>query len=151
MKLEQLLSPDCTVCAVPGTSKKGVLQQISRIAANAFKNATEKELLNALVAREKLSSTGIGKGIAIPHGRLQQHQQIIAVLVTTEKPVSFDAIDDQPVDIFFALFVPEDHCQQHLQTLAAIAAFLGDKTNAKRLRRCKSSEQLFKIATGQED
>ncbi|TKB47887.1 PTS IIA-like nitrogen regulatory protein PtsN [Thalassotalea mangrovi] len=151
MKLEQLLSPDCTVCAVPGTSKKGVLQQISRIAANAFKTAKEKELLNALIAREKLSSTGIGKGIAIPHGRLLDSQQIIAVLITTETPVSFDAIDDQPVDIFFALFVPEDHCHQHLQTLAAIAAFLGDKDNARRLRKCTNSKQLFELATNQLD
>ncbi|WOH35875.1 PTS IIA-like nitrogen regulatory protein PtsN [Thalassotalea fonticola] len=145
MKLDQLLSPDCTLCAVQGKSKKNILEQISAIAANKISSATAKELLNSLTKREKLSSTGIGNGIAIPHGKINNSESPVAVLLTTDKPVIFDAIDDKPVDIFFALFVPEDHCQQHLETLASVARFFSDKDNSKKVRRCNSSTELHQL------
>ena len=145
MKLEQLLSPDCTKCAVQGKSKKNILQQISALAANKISSANAKELLDSLSKREKLSSTGIGNGIAIPHGKINNCESPVAVLLTTDKPVIFDAIDDKPVDIFFALFVPEDHCQQHLETLASVARFFSTKQNSKKVRRCRNSAELHQL------
>ncbi|KGJ98959.1 PTS IIA-like nitrogen regulatory protein PtsN [Thalassotalea sp. ND16A] len=145
MKLESLLSLDCTKCSVPGNSKKNILEQISHLAAQKIASSTPKELLNSLINREKLSSTGIGNGIAIPHGRIDNCEKPVAVFITTDKSVAFDAIDDKAVDIFFALFVPEDHCQQHLETLASVARFFSDKDNSKKARRCRSSEQLYQL------
>ncbi|MEW6997634.1 PTS sugar transporter subunit IIA [Colwelliaceae bacterium BS250] len=147
MKLVDILSLDCTLCAASGKSKKNILAQISKLAAAQIPNVSEKELLVSLMSREKLSSTGIGKGIAIPHGRLNNTNQVVAVLVTNQVAIEFDAIDDQPVDIFFAIFVPADHCQQHLETLANIAEFFSHKETCKKVRKCNSSEQLYQLVT----
>ncbi len=149
MNLAKLLGPDCTVCAVPGSSKKNVLEQISKIASKRVSSLTEKDLLGSLISREKLSSTGIGNGIAIPHGRIANTERVIAVLLTTEHPIEFDAIDNKPVDIFFSLFVPEDHCQEHLQTLSSIAQFFSDKDTCKKVRRCQTSDQLYQLISAQ--
>jgi len=97
------------------------------------------------MAREKLSSTGIGKGIAIPHGRLSNTDAVVAVFITTDKPIVFDAIDDKPVDIFFAIFVPADNCQEHIETLANIAKFFSDKETCKKVRKCQTSQQLYNL------
>ncbi|WP_371188036.1 PTS IIA-like nitrogen regulatory protein PtsN [Thalassotalea maritima] len=145
MNLTSLLSPDCTICAAPANSKKNILEQISLIAANKISSASAKDLLNGLINREKLSSTGIGNGIAIPHVKIDNSEKPIAVLMTCDKPIDFDAIDNRPVDIFFALFVPEDSCQQHLQTLANVARFFADKDTSKKVRRCLSAEQLYAL------
>lgn len=145
MNLEQILTLDCTVCAAIGKSKKNILEQISAIAANKIGNTSQKELLMSLMSREKLSSTGIGKGIAIPHGRLTNADEVVAVLITTDKPIVFDAIDDKPVDIFFAIFVPAAHCQQHLETLANIAKFFNDKETCKKVRKCQTSQELYNL------
>ncbi len=137
------------MCAAPGNSKKNILEQISVLAANKISSATAKELLNNLINREKLSSTGIGNGIAIPHSKINNNEQPIAVLITTDTPIGFDAIDNKPVDIFFALFVPEDRCQQHLETLASIAQYFADKQNSKKVRRCTSANELYNtVANG---
>lgn len=145
MKLENLLDLDCIICAALGNSKKNILEQISNVAAKKISCSTTKELLTSLMTREKMGSTGIGKGIAIPHGRIANTEEAVAVLVTTEKPVPFDAIDDKPVDIFFALFVPENHCQQHLETLASVARLFSDKDASKKVRRCRTSSQLYQV------
>lgn len=145
MKLENLLDLDCVICAAPGNSKKNILEQISILAANKISSSTAKDLLASLLAREKMGSTGIGKGFAIPHGRIANNEKPVAVLVITEKPVPFDAIDDKPVDIFFSLFVPEDHCQQHLETLANVARLFSDKETNKKVRRCRTASQLYQI------
>lgn len=145
MKLTDILTSDCTICAAPSISKKSVLEQICKIASSQISEISEKELLTSLTNREKISSTGIGNGIAIPHGRLGSTNQVVAVLLTTQKAVAFDAIDDKPVDIFFALFVPEAHCQQHLETLTNIAKLLSEKETCKKIRRCFSSSELYQL------
>ncbi len=145
MKLQDILSQDCTFCAVPAASKKRILEQISAIAATKISELNQQELLASLMQREKLGSTGIGNGIAIPHGRLDKSNQVIAVLMTTEKAIEFDAIDQRPVDIFIALFVPESLCKEHLSTLQSIAQLFSDKKIAKELRKCTNDQQLFQI------
>jgi len=145
MILQDILSPDCTFCAISGASKKRVLDKICTIAATKIVEHSPYELLESLTAREKLGSTGIGNGIAIPHGRLANAKKVVAVVVTTETPISFDAIDNKPVDIFIALFVPQDACKEHLTTLQSIAKLFSNKQTAKKVRKCLSNEDLFSL------
>jgi len=145
MTLQDILSPDCTYCAIAGTSKKRVLDKICTIAASKIAEHSPYELLESLTSREKLGSTGIGNGIAIPHGRLTHAKSVVAVVVTTDTPIGFDAIDNKPVDIFVALFVPEDACQEHLTTLQSIAKLFSNKQTAKQVRKCQSNEDLFNL------
>ena len=143
MEIKDILSPDCTRCAVQGTSKKRILEAISQIAANHLADIDQATVLSSLMCREKLGSTGIGGGIAIPHGRLNELEKVLAVMVTCKPAIEFDAIDNKPVDIFFALFVPENQAQGHLQTLATIAGKLSDKQTVKSLRAATGNQQLF--------
>ena len=145
MKLQDILTLDCTLCAVKGTSKKKLLEIISTTAADKIENFDTHQLFESLMAREKVGSTGIGNGIAIPHGRLSNTSQVIAVLLTSEQAVEFDAIDNRNVDIIIALFVPEESCQQHLDTLQSIAQIFSDKKTAKKVRKSKSSQEIFDI------
>lgn len=149
MKLQNILTLDCTLCAVPAGSKKRILEKICAAAANKMNDFSQFELLESLMSREKMGSTGIGNGIAIPHGRLVDAKQAIAVLLTTEEPIPFDAIDNRPVDIFVALFVPEDCCKDHLSTLQSIARLFSDKQTSKQVRKCQNDLQLFELVNKQ--
>lgn len=147
MKLQDILTVGCTECAVPLSSKKRVLEHICSLASNKTSEYNTFQLLESLLDREKMGSTGIGNGIAIPHGRLSDTSQVIAVFLTTEEPVAFDAIDNRDVDIFVALFVPENLCQEHLTTLQSIARLLSDKAVSKHIRKCTSNQELFDYIT----
>lgn len=143
--LQNLLTPDCTLCAVAGSSKKRILDEICAAAAKKLNNYDHHDLLTSLMAREKMGSTGIGNGLAIPHGRLANISEVIAILVTTQEPVNFDAIDNRPVDIFVALFVPEDSGQEHLSTLQSIAKTFSDKQISKQVRNCQNAQELYDV------
>jgi len=145
--INSFLSKDCTKAAVLFHSKKRILEYISQIAQQKLPELSEQEILDSLLKREKLGSTGIGKGIAIPHGRLSNIDETVAILVVNAEPIAFDAIDDRPVDIFIALLVPDAQCQTHLKTLAAIADKLKDKQFCKKLRHAQSDQCLFDIMT----
>ena len=145
MMFQTLLSPDCTFSAVAGRSKKRILEKIAEVAADKISNSSAHELLESLMVRERMGSTGIGGGIAIPHGRLSNTNDVVCVMLTSEKPVEFDAIDNRPVDIFIALFVPEDSCKQHISTLQSIAKVFSDKEICKQARRCESDQALFNL------
>ena len=147
MELCTILRPECTTCATPG-SKKKVLELISDLAAAQYPTLSSQEIFESLVAREKMGSTGIGNGIAIPHGRLTDIDQPIAILIKCEEPIAFDAIDKQPVDILFALLVPADQCQQHLSTLSCMAEKLSDKQILKQLRKTHDETELYQVITG---
>ncbi|MRJ42017.1 MULTISPECIES: PTS IIA-like nitrogen regulatory protein PtsN [Idiomarina] len=145
MDLSTLLSPDCARCAVAGTSKKKVLEIIGQLAASRLSGTTGFDVFESLLNRERLGSTGIGLGVAIPHGRLASATKPVAILLTLEEPIDFDAIDNQPVDIVFALLVPEYSHEQHLQTLAAVAQRLNDKTCTRALRDASSDQELYEL------
>ena len=147
MELCSILRPECTTCATPG-SKKKVLELISDLAAAQYPTLSSQEIFESLVAREKMGSTGIGNGIAIPHGRLTDITQPIAILIKCEEPIAFDAIDKQPVDILFALLVPADQCQQHLSTLSCMAEKLSDKQILKQLRKTHDETELYQVIIG---
>lgn len=145
MKLQDILTPDCTICAAPGSSKKRVLEYLSSLASEKLPNHDTFQLLESLIKREKMGSTGIGNGIAIPHGRLENAEKPIAVVITTEQAINFDSIDHRPVDIFIALFVAEEECQNHLCTLQSIAQTFRDKQFCKQVRKCDNNQALFDL------
>ena len=143
MNIQALVSLDRTKCAVQCNSKKRILEIISDIAAETNAEIQKEDALNALLSREKMGSTGIGNGIALPHGRLANLSKVTAVVVTTTPAIAFDAIDDKPVDIFFAILVPENQTEGHLQTLATIAGKLSQKSIVKTIRNAESKEQVI--------
>ncbi|EGR4156555.1 PTS IIA-like nitrogen-regulatory protein PtsN [Vibrio cholerae] len=148
MQLSEVLSLDCTKSAVQCSSKKRALEIISEIAAlNTGQNATE--LFECMLSREKMGSTGIGNGIAIPHARMSDSENAVAVLLQCEEPIEFDSIDNRPVDLLFALLVPEDQCKEHLKTLACMAERLNDKQILKQLRNAASDQELYNIMVNQ--
>jgi PTS system nitrogen regulatory IIA component len=147
MEIADILRPDCTLCAVQGSSKKKILELISLKASEFLPDIDQAVILSSLMGREKMGSTGIGGGIALPHGRLAELDKALAVLVTSESPIEFDAIDNAPVDIFFAILVPEAKASEHLGTLAAIAQKLNDKTTLASIRQATTSEQLYKVVS----
>jgi len=145
MQLSEILTTSCISCDIPVTSKKRILEKICQLAVNQVSNIEQDELLQSLLDREKMGSTGIGNGIAIPHGRLPNTNKAVAVLITTQQAIGFDAIDNRDVDIFIALFVPEDSCQEHLDTLQNIAKLFSDKKMIKQVRKCSDNQTLFNL------
>jgi PTS system nitrogen regulatory IIA component len=145
MHLSDILTVGATCCGLKVNSKKRVLENICQLASSQVGDIETDQLLASLIAREKMGSTGIGNGIAIPHGRLPNASKVVAVLVTTERPIDFDAIDNREVDIFIALFVPENSCQEHLNTLQSIAKLFSDKSMSKLVRKCNDPKALFNL------
>ncbi|KII77618.1 PTS IIA-like nitrogen regulatory protein PtsN [Vibrio renipiscarius] len=144
MQLSEILTLDCTKSAVQCTSKKRALEMISEIVAeHTGQNSTE--LFECMLSREKMGSTGIGNGIAIPHARMQSSDKAVAVLLQCESPIEFDAIDNRPVDVLFALLVPDAQCKEHLKTLSCMAERLNDKLVLKQLRKAQSDQELYDI------
>ncbi len=144
MQLNKVLSLNCTQRAVQCSSKKRALEIISELAASQL-NLSAQSIFESLLNREKMGSTGIGQGIAIPHGRIASEHQATAVFLRCEPAITFDSIDKQPVDLVFALLVPEDQCQQHLNTLSQVAEKLNDKQICKQLRGAQSDDELYNI------
>ncbi len=143
MDIQAIVSLNRTECAVQCNSKKRILEIISEIAARNNPEIDAQDVLNSLLLREKKGSTGIGNGIALPHGRLPGLEKVLAIVVTCKPPIDFDAIDNKPVDIFFALLVPEEQTDGHLQTLATIAGKLSDKETLKAIRTATTSEEIL--------
>ncbi len=144
MDIQAIVSLDRTECAVQCNSKKRILEIISGIAAKNNPDIDEATVLSALLARERMGSTGIGNGIALPHGRLAGLEKVIAIVVTTTPAINFDAIDNKPVDIFFTLLVPQEQTDGHLQTLAMVAGKLSDKETIKSIRKAATSDDIIR-------
>ena len=143
MDIQAIVSLDRTECAVQCNSKKRILEIIADIAAKNNENIDSVTVLSSLMSRERMGSTGIGNGIALPHGRLAGLEKVIAIVVTCTPAIDFDALDEKPVDIFFALLVPEEQTEGHLQTLATVAGKLSDKETIKAIRRATKSDEIL--------
>lgn len=146
MELKEVLTLDCTKSAVQCSSKKRALEIISEIASTHV-DLNAQNLFECMLSREKMGSTGIGAGIAIPHGRIFNGDHAVGVLLQCSEPIEFDAIDKQPVDLLFALLVPDEQCQTHLKTLSLIAQKLSDKQLCRQLRNAGSDQELYDIIT----
>ncbi|MDX3773470.1 PTS IIA-like nitrogen regulatory protein PtsN [Chromatiaceae bacterium AAb-1] len=143
--LSSMLSENCTKSAVLFNSKKRILEYIAELAQQQLPEITDYTILEALLNREKLGSTGIGGGIAIPHGKMSSVTKPVLVFVVSQEPIPFDAIDNQPVDIFCAFLIPENQCQEHLSTLAGIAKLLSQKEFTRKIRHAESDQALYQL------
>lgn len=143
MKLADIITPDRIFLQVQGASKKKVLETAAGLVARQLPELDPYELFDNLVAREKLGSTGLGKGIAIPHCRAQHCPQAVGAFLKLDTPVDFDAIDKQPVDMLFVLLVPKEAHQEHLNLLADIASLLNDDQRRETLRHATTPQTVY--------
>lgn len=145
MDIETILTPERIAARANVTSKKGVLELLAELIAKDTPSITQAEIFDSLCARERLGSTGLGHGVAIPHGRLKGSQETLGAFVQLEKGVDYDAVDQQPVDLLFALLVPEESTNEHLQILARLAEMFSDSDRLRKLRRAHSEQSLHNL------
>ena len=133
-----IVAPDALGTALSVNGKKQLFQKVAALAAQAYGLAPDL-VAEALLEREKLGSTGFGGGVAIPHAKIPGLQKMSGVVVLLDPPVPFDAVDEAPVDIVFALLSPVDSGAEHLKTLARVSRYLRDEGQVARLRGAKST------------
>ena len=143
MEIRDLLQPDAVV-TLKASSKKQVLQALAKIAAS-ITGLGERKIFDTLLERERLGTTGVGHGIAIPHGKLAGLKGLHGVFARLEKPVDFDAIDDHPVDLIFLLLAPEQAGADHLKALARVSRLLRDPANCDKLRVVTNTDGLYMV------
>ena len=151
MNLATLLPLERVCCNADISSKKRALQELSELLAMTHPDLRVEEIFDSLLARERLGTTGLGKGVAIPHGRLVEMSTASAALITLKKGIDYDAPDAQPVDVFFALIVPEQSTDEHLKTLAHLAEMMADECFMSRLRKQKSCQSLHALVSQWQD
>lgn len=142
MSVKNLVKTDLVFAKQQISSKKRLLEQLAESVSDRL-HCNADEVYDALLGREKLGSTGIGNGIAIPHCRLEQVNRATLVLMSLEEPIDFDAIDRRHVDLIFALLVPPHQCDEHLATLAQIAELAQAEAKLNQLREKQNNEDLF--------
>jgi PTS system nitrogen regulatory IIA component len=145
MLISDLLSQEKIHCGVHSSSKKRLLELISKDLARNSENLSQREIFESLCARERLGSTGLGNGVAIPHGRVKGTQNVEVSFTRLKKPLPFDAIDGEPVDLLFALAVPETCGEDHLKLLSQVAELFSDPELLHELRAAESSGKLLKL------
>lgn len=146
MDIADMLSPEGVLPALRVTSKKQALQELARRAADVT-GQTERAIFEVLVERERLGTTGVGYGIAIPHGKLAELDRLHCLFARLETPVDFDSIDEQPVDLICVLLAPEKAGADHLKALARVSRLLRDRTICDKLRGTESRDGLYAILT----
>lgn len=144
--LSQILTPARTACNVAGGSKKRLLETITRLVCDDQAELSYDDVLSQLIAREKLGSTGLGDGIAIPHCRVGTCGAPLGALISLAEPIPFDSPDEQPVDLLFVLLVPEEAHQEHLDLLAEVARLFSQPGFCQDLRACDRNQALYELA-----
>jgi PTS system nitrogen regulatory IIA component len=144
MEITDLITPECVVPILRVGSKKQVLQELAKVAAEVT-GQSERAVFDVLLERERLGTTGVGNGIAIPHGKLSALTGLKGVFARLEEPVDFDSIDDQPVDLIFLLLAPESAGADHLKALARVSRLLRDRGICEKLRGTSNAEALYTI------
>jgi len=147
MQIADILSPERTLCGVKTGSKKAALEILSSLIASADSSLTQAEVFDSLLARERLGSTGLGMGIALPHGRLKLVNKTLGAFVKLQSGIDYDAIDQKPVDLLFALLVPEESTQEHLDILAKLAEMFSNEKVLAQLRQESSRDSVFNLIT----
>ena len=146
MEINDLISSDVVVANLKATSKKQVLHNLARRAAKQT-GVNERDIFDVLMERERLGSTGVGNGIAIPHGKLPELERLHGLFALLEQPVDFQAIDEHPVDLIFLLLAPESAGADHLKALAKISRLLRNTGICDKLRGSETSDALYAILT----
>lgn len=146
MEIADILIPEGVLPHLKVTSKKQALQELSRRAADVT-GLEQREIFDVLLERERLGTTGMGNGIAIPHGKLPSLDRLYAVFARADRAVDFDAIDDKPVDIIFLLLAPESAGADHLKALARVSRLLRDKGVCEKIRGADSVDAIYALLT----
>jgi PTS system nitrogen regulatory IIA component len=146
MEIADLVTPRSVIAQLRVTNKKQALQELAKRAA-ATTGADERTIYDVLVERERLGTTGIGNGIAIPHGKLRALSRLYGIFARLERPIPFEAIDEQPVDLMFVLLAPEDAGADHLKALARISRLLRDRAMCEKLRGTDNADALYALLT----
>src|SRR3954469_8963446 len=144
MPLTQLVAPNAIIPALKVNGKKQTLQELAAKAAE-ISGQNERTIFETLLQREKLGSTGVGNGIAIPHGKLPKLNRLFGLFARLERPVDFEALDGEPVDLVFLLLAPEHAGADHLKALARVARLLRDPDVARKLRESRDVEALYAV------
>jgi PTS system nitrogen regulatory IIA component len=147
MQVFDILTRERVVCGIKARSKKAILEALANLIASPASELVSAEVFNSLLSRERLGSTGLGHGVAIPHGRINHGSRTYGAFARTEEGIDFDALDNQPVDLFFSLLVPDKATDQHLQILAQLAEMFSDDEFLARLRASRSHDELFELLT----
>lgn len=147
MNIADYLKPSAVVINDEISSKKRTLEEISRLLTQNAEYVAEKDVFTSLINREKLGSTGLGSGVAIPHGRLRGVEHSVGAFIRLAKPIDYDAADGAPVDLVFGLLVPQDATSQHLEILASIARMFQDEAQLARLREAEDDASLYQLLT----
>ncbi len=146
MEIEDLITPAGVIPKLRATGKKQALQELAKRAAEVT-GLHERAIFDVLLERERLGSTGVGNGIAIPHGKLAELQKLHGVFARLDSPVDFDSVDDQPVDLVFLLLAPEAAGADHLKALARVSRLLRDRTVCEKLRGANSADAIYALLT----
>jgi PTS system nitrogen regulatory IIA component len=146
MEIADLLSPDAVVSHLKAASKKQVLQEMANKAAG-LTGLSGRRIYETLAEREKLGSTGMGQGIAIPHGRVAGVEKMTGLFAQLDHPVDFDSMDDQPVDLVFLLLAPEGAGADHLKALARVSRLLRNQAVCEKLRAAPHAATLYALLT----
>jgi nitrogen PTS system EIIA component len=146
MDIDELITPDSVIANLRASSKKQALQDLAQ-RASEITAQHERAIFDVLLERERLGTTGVGNGIAIPHGKLPDLEQLHGLFARLERPVEFDSIDEQPVDLIFLLLAPESAGADHLKALAQVSRLLRDKSTCEKLRGTDSREALYALLT----
>jgi len=146
MNIADLITPQSVIASFRVSSKKQALQELAKKAA-ALVGQPEQLVYDVLSERERLGTTGVGLGIAIPHGKLRGLERMTGLFARLDKPVDFEAIDNQPVDLVFLMLAPEDAGTDHLKALARVSRLLRDRAVCAKLRGTDNAEALYALLT----
>ena len=148
MPLLDFLAPAAVIPALRASSKKQALQELAEVAAR-LTGLEERTIYEVLLQRERLGSTGIGDGVAIPHAKLARLDSIFGLVARLDKPIDFEALDGQPVDLMFVLLAPEEAGADHLKALARIARVVREPGMSDRIRATRDAEALYALLTSE--
>src|SRR3989338_5422911 len=151
MKISEILDHRAIKIGMTATTKEEALKELVDILAKVEDIGDPKGIVKALIERENLGSTGIGQGIAIPHGKTDKVTRLVAVLGVSKTGVNFDALDGEPVYIFFLLVAPKATAGPHLKALAQISRLLRDAYFCELIRKCKAEEEVFHLIKNEEE
>jgi len=143
MLVKDIISPELIACKINASSKKRALEKISELLAKNNPAFNQQDIFESFLSREKLGSTALGHGVALPHGRLKSTDQTSGAFLQLDKGIDFDAEDQQPVDLIFAMLVPQESTEEHLKLLAQLAEMFSNKEFREKLRAAENNNELF--------
>ena len=144
MEISELLKPEAVVLPLKASSKKQALQELAKRVAGLC-GEKERAIFDVLLERERLGTTGVGRGVAIPHGKLPSLSQVYGLFARLERPIDFDSVDERPVDLIYLLLAPEGSGADHLKALAKVSRALRDEGLCDKLRGCDSADAICAV------